>query len=88
MDKFIFVFSVKDVCASQMLYYLTQKSTTQTKLEKKYVCKTCHIKMKKSQVPCQAVYNTLFVDDIPEEMSCLNQLGLFLIRKRFLFKKY
>ena len=88
MDKFIFVFSVKDVCASQMLYYLTKKSTTQTKLEKEYVCKTCHIKMKKSQVPCQAVYNTLFVDDIPEEMSCLNQLGLFLIRKRFLFKKY
>ena len=26
--------------------------------------------MKKSQVPCQAVYNKLFVDDIPEEI-CL-----------------
>ena len=88
MDKFIFVLSVIDVCASQMLYYLTKKSTTQSKLEEKYVCKTCHIKIKKPQVSCQAVYNTLFVDDNPEEMSCLNQLGLFLIRKRFLFKKY
>ena len=43
--------------------------------------------MKKSQVPCQAVYNKLFVDDIPEEISCLNQLEFFLICKRFLFKK-
>ena len=31
-----------------------------------------HIKMKKSQVPCQAVYNKLFVDNISEEISCLN----------------
>ena len=52
-----------------------------------YICKTCHIKMKKSQVPCQPVYNKLFVDDIPTEISCLNQLELFLICKRFLFKK-
>ena len=25
--------------------------------------------MKKSQVPCQAAHNKLFVDDIPEEIS-------------------
>ena len=36
-----------------------------------FICKTCHIKMKKSRVPYQAVYNTLFVDDTPEEISCL-----------------
>ena len=43
--------------------------------------------MKMSQVPCQAVYNKLFVDDIPYEISCLNQWELFLVYKRFLFKK-
>ena len=52
-----------------------------------YICKTCHIKIKKLEAPFQAVYNKLFVDDIPEEMSRLNQLELFLICKRFLFKK-
>ena len=52
-----------------------------------YICKTCPIKMKKSQVPCQAVYDKLFVADIPEEISCLNQLELFLICKIFLIKK-
>ena len=41
-----------------------------------YICKTCPIKMEKSQVPCQA-----------EEISCLNQLELFLICKIFLIKK-
>ena len=35
VDQFIFGLSVIDVCTSQMLYYLTNKSTTQTKLEKK-----------------------------------------------------
>ena len=29
----------------------------------------------------------MFVDDIPEKLSCLNELELFLIRKRFSFKK-
>ena len=51
-----------------------------------YICKTCQIQMKKTQVPCQAVYK-LFVDDIPEETSCLNKSELFLISKWFLFKK-
>ena len=53
-----------------------------------YICKTCHIKIKKAQVPCQAVYNKLFVDDVPEEISFLNQLGLFLECERILLKKY
>ena len=30
-----------------------------------YICKTCHIKKK---VPCQAVYNKLFVDHISQEI--------------------
>ena len=29
--------------------------------------------MKKSQVPCQAIYNKLFADDIPQGISSLNQ---------------
>ena len=43
--------------------------------------------MKDFQVPCLPVYNKFFVDDIPEEISCLNQLEFFLICERFLFKK-
>ena len=43
--------------------------------------------MKKSQVLRQAVYNKLFVDDIPEEISCLNQLELFLICKESFIQK-
>ena len=80
MDQFIFVlsvidiWSVIDICTSQMLYYLKkynidkirEKITDVRSFDKKfYISKTCHIKMKKSQVPCQAVYNKLFVDDIP-----------------------
>ena len=79
-----------------MLYYLKkynidkirEKITDVRSFDKKfYISKTCHIKMKKSQFPYQAVYNKLFVVDIPEEISCLIQLELFLICKRLLFKK-
>ena len=54
---------------------------------KHYICGTCDFKVKKSQVPCQAVYNKLYLDDSPIGISCLNHLELFLIFKRFYLKK-
>ena len=54
---------------------------------KHYICRTCDFKVKKSQVPCQAVYNKLYLDDSPIGISCLNHLELFLIFKRFDLKK-
>ena len=94
--------SAIDVCTSQILYYLTNKSTADKIREaitdvrssdnNFYICETGHIKMKKSQVPCQAVYRRysrgkLFVDDIPEEISCLNQ-NYFQYVRDFYSKKY
>ena len=52
-----------------------------------YVCKTCDLKMKKSQVPCQSVCNNLHLDIVPEEIKSLNRLEIFLICKMLLFKK-
>ena len=52
-----------------------------------YVCKTCDLKMKKSQIPCQSVCNNLHLDIVPEEMKSLNRLEIFLICKMLLFKK-
>ena len=44
---------------------------------KEYICKTCHSKVIKRKVPCQAVYNDMFVDDIPTELSTLEILSRF-----------
>ena len=41
---------------------------------KKYISKTCHKKLLKNKMPCQAVCNKLEVYGIPEELSCLNKL--------------
>ena len=41
---------------------------------KEYICKTRHSKVIKRKVPCQAVYNDMFVDDIPTELSTLENL--------------
>ena len=41
---------------------------------KEYICKTCHSKVIKGKVLCQAVYNDMFADDIPAELSTLEKL--------------
>lgn len=54
---------------------------------KEYICKTCHSKVIKGKVPCQAVYNDMFVDDIPIELSTLEKLEQILIAQRIVFQK-
>ena len=39
------------------------------------------------KVPCQAVYNDMFVDDIPTELSTLEKLEQILIAQRIVFEK-
>ena len=53
----------------------------------KYVCFTCDRHLKKKEIPCQAVWNKLSVDDLPGEIKSLNRLEKVLISKIILFKK-
>ena len=54
---------------------------------KYYICKTCHKKLLKGNVPCQASWNKLRVYTQPEQLSCLNKLERVIISKRMLFSK-
>ena len=54
---------------------------------KEYICKTCHSKVIKGKVPFQAVYNDMFVDDIPTELSTLEKLEHILMLKDLLSRK-
>ena len=54
---------------------------------KAYICKTCHLKIKKKTIPCQAVFNNLAVDDIPGELAGLRKLEQILIAQRIVFQK-
>ena len=54
---------------------------------KEYICKTCRSKVIKGKVPCQAVYNDMFADDIPTELSTLEKLEQILIAQRIVFEK-
>ena len=53
---------------------------------KEYICKTCHSKIVKGKVPCQALYNDMFVNDIPTELSSLEKLKQILIAQRIVFE--
>jgi len=52
-----------------------------------YICKTCHQKLLKKKVPCQAVFNDLKLFDFPVEFQNIRKLEKILISKRILFKK-
>ena len=52
-----------------------------------YICLTCDQNLIKEKIPCQSVWNKLLLDDVPNELNCLNRLEKILISKRILFKK-
>ena len=54
---------------------------------KEYICKTCHSKVVKGKIPCQAVYNNMSVEVIPAELALLEKLEQILIAQRIVFEK-
>ena len=54
---------------------------------KQYICHTCHRKLLKGNVPCQAVWNKLEVCHLPSEFNDLRKLEKAIISRRLLFKK-
>ena len=52
-----------------------------------YICKTCHSKVKKNKVSCQAVSNKLSVEWLAREFGNLRRLETVLAARRILFKK-
>ena len=52
-----------------------------------FVCKTCHVSLKKGKLPAQAVANDLHLVEIPPELACLNELEVRFLAQRLLFMK-
>ena len=55
--------------------------------EKTYICDTCHKHPSRNKMPCQAVFNKMSLDPIPDELKDLKVLEKKLITKRIIFKK-
>jgi len=54
---------------------------------KEYMCKTCHSKVIKGKLPCQAVINDMYMDEIPQELASLAKLEQILVSKRIVLQK-
>ena len=54
---------------------------------REYICRTCHLKVSKGNIPCQAAYNNLHLDKMPPELSALEKLEQILIAQRIVFEK-
>ena len=54
---------------------------------KQCICNTCHSKVIKGKLPCQAVVNNMYVCEIPTELSSLEKLEKIRIAQRIVFEK-
>ena len=54
---------------------------------KQCICNTCHSKVIKGKLPCQAVMNNMYVDEIPTELSSPEKLEQILIAQQIVFEK-
>ena len=54
---------------------------------KEYICYTCHSKAIQGKLPCQAIVNNLYVDDIPPELKTLEKLEQKIIARQIVFEK-
>ncbi|XP_038062442.1 uncharacterized protein LOC119732934, partial [Patiria miniata] len=52
-----------------------------------WICYTCHRKLLQNRIPAEACANNLALEDIPEELSCLNILEEHLIAINVAFMK-
>ena len=55
--------------------------------EKIYICNTCHKHLSRNEMPCQAVFNKMNLDPIPDELKDLKELEKKIISKGIIFKK-
>ncbi|MES9882648.1 MAG: DUF6570 domain-containing protein [Sedimenticola sp.] len=56
-------------------------------LGKEWICKTCHLTIKRGKMPAQAKANNLTLSEQPSELKGLNNLELRLISQRIPFMK-
>ena len=52
-----------------------------------YICDTCHKHPSRNEILCQAVFNKMSLDSIPDELKDFKKLEKILISKRIIFKK-
>ena len=81
----------KSVTLLERKSYCSVPKTVFTKIasfdKKEYICTTCHAKVSKGRIPCQAAYNDMCIDEIPAELSLLEKLEQILIAQRIVFEK-
>ena len=53
--------------------------------EKSYICDTCYKHLPRNQMQCQAVFNKMSLDPIPDKLKDLKKLEKILISKRIIF---
>ena len=72
-----------------MSLWVNQIQIYQVWVAKRHICKICHGYAKKPKVPCQTVVNEFFLENIPEELDCLNtpKILLFYLLIKYFFSK-
>ena len=54
---------------------------------REYICRTCHKKVVKGDMPCQAVRNKMELDEIPDVLKTLRKLESVLVAQKIVFQQ-
>ena len=84
-DKILYRKSVKLLQKNK--YINVDESDIKSFDDKEYICKTCHSEVLEGKIPCQAIYNNIYVDKIPAELASLEKLEQILIAQRIVLKR-
>lgn len=74
-------------CKNKKYTFQTYFNFQQSFDGKQYICNTCHSKVIKGKLPCQAVVNNMYVDEIPPQLASLEKLEQVLIAQKLVFEK-
>ena len=89
---------VNDACITKIFCYLIFQNMAMNNLinknsklssfdGKSRICRTCNSPAEKLKFPFQSGVNGLFLENIPQELHCLNNLEVISVAKRLLFEK-
>ena len=79
--------NAKKCISKKYLHECTKKCSNSCVRSNLWICKTCHKKLLKNDLPAESMNNELELEDIPEELKVLNKLERNLVALHIPFMK-
>ena len=77
----------KSAISKKVLHTCTEECPEKCSMSKSWICKTCHNKLLRGDIPPESTINSLELEEIPKELAVLNNLEQHLVALHIPFMK-